>query len=111
MIERLHKEFKGKGDTKNYWYTQVYVHKCKDGKYAYIYEQRDISVDDNYTAGYEVVKPKISNKVKVENVGGKLVYTKLDILCEVYPSSEQFGSNAFTCKTLNDAMKKILVFS
>lgn len=109
MIERLPKEFKGKGDVSNYYYTQVYSHKLKDGRYAYIYEQKDVSVD-SYVAGYEVVKPRISNKMKIENVGGKMKYTKLEELKEYYPSSEEWGVNAYTCRSYDDALKKILVF-
>ena len=111
MIERLPLEFKGTKDVSRYHFTQVYARKCSDGKFAYIYEQTEY-IDDGqyYVAGYEVVKPKIVKKTKVEMIDGKKHVTALDDLKEVYPKSEEWGLNAFTCKTLNRAMQKIAVF-
>lgn len=111
MIERLPKEFKGRGEVNNYFYTQVYVKKCNDGKYAYIYEQTEkFGKNDYYIAGYEVVKPKIDYKFTFDIIDGKRTPVKNDVLKEYYPNSECFGTNAFSCKTLQIAMQKIADF-
>ena len=111
MIERLPKEFKGKGDVKNYYYSQVYQRKLKNGKYAYIYSQMDISVEEPYICGYEVVIPQVSPKVEISSENNHILYKKTDILSEYYPNSERWGTNGFTFLTLNEAMKKISSFA
>jgi len=108
-IKRLPIEFKGKGDVSNYYYTQVYKHKCNDGKYAYIYKQTDASAG-GYIAGYEVIKPIVANDAKMEIVDGKRKFIKYDTLKEFYPSTNQWGIYGFTCKTIERAMEKIAKF-
>ena len=61
-------------------------------------------------AGYEVVKPKVSNAIKVEIVDGKKTITKLDELKEYYPTTEELGTNGFSYKTLEAAIKKFQSF-
>lgn len=107
MIERLPFEFKGKGDTRNYYFSQVYKRKLDDGTYAYIYSQTDISVDDPYICGYEVIKPQIRRKTYISNENGTPIFKKTENLAELYPSSENWGVYGWTFKCYQDALVKI----
>lgn len=80
----LRKEFYGVGQMKGYLFTRIY----KDNKF-YIYEVKSVSG----SVKYEVFKRR------------RLV--RNGELKEVYPSSEDFGTQAWCCVTLADAYKKI----
>ena len=89
-IEELPKEFVGTGEVKGF----KFVQKAK-GLYAYIYQ-----VNDSH---YEVFERKHSPKLIDFD---KREYSTTEFK-ETYPSARLFGSSAFSCSNLNQALYKL----
>ena len=91
-IEKLQKEFDGRGEMKGYHFLQLH-----SSKTAYIY-----TVTDKHSIMYEVIKIRTTPKWK--DFDNKIL-SETEFK-EVYPKSKAFGTYGWTYKKIDDAIKK-----
>lgn len=102
-IIRIPDEFAGRGDASMYAFRKVYTEDLGGGRFAYVYEQSY----EGGVVGYEAVRPVVKEDKAIMMAGDKVLYEATGRLREFYPSSEQWGTNGFTLRTMDDAVNKI----
>lgn len=66
----------------------------QDGVYTY----ERVDNDDNHC--YEIIVPKLTQCVSIENINGKAIYTPITgEYKEAYPATDSFGVNAWCAST------------
>lgn len=94
MIHKLEKSFTGKGSVKGHVFERV-----KDTDYFYIYK---VTISSKHSH-FEVFKKKITPIcLSFEN----RLYSET-IFKEVYPKDNDFGVTAWSCLTLEKALKRL----
>ena len=96
-IQELEKRFHGTGEVKGFRFLQI-----KKSVAAYLYE-----VETDGQIHYEIIKRSIS-AVCIDFE--KKIFSETDFK-EIYPKSTKFGTDAFTSKNKDDAIKKFYEYS